>query len=242
MGHTADGLTGTAREHQAIAALSPPREYVGAGPPGGRSHAAMVRGVSSRETSRCRRALRRGTYDNRDRTIADVLDIRTVFSRVSEIANRMLPHDAMIMGFVDHSGHVARQAATNRDLRKAVERRIFREDLFYRLQVFDIPIAPLRERPEDILPLVFRRMPAPPYWTITGRATCGELRNVLERAAILCDGGLIQAKHLGCRVRRMPHHQRLRPRPTWRSSSARRSHEPCVSADGTKRKPRSVSG
>jgi two-component system response regulator FlrC len=104
-------------------------------------------------------------------------------------------------------------AATNRDLRKAVERGDFREDLYYRLQVFDIRIAPLRERPSDILPLSaaflqeigqsFGRPPA--GLTRDAReallrhdwpGNVRELRNALERAAILCEGGLISAQHL----------------------------------------------
>src|SRR5258706_4221800 len=104
-------------------------------------------------------------------------------------------------------------AATNRDLPKAVERGTFREDLFYRLQVFDIRIAPLRERSEDILPLsetflddigrTFGRPPAgltrdarEALLKYNWPGNVRELRNALERAAILCEGGLIHATHL----------------------------------------------
>jgi transcriptional regulator with PAS, ATPase and Fis domain len=104
-------------------------------------------------------------------------------------------------------------AATNRDLRKAVERGDFREDLFYRLGVFDIQIAPLRDRSSDIVPMseVFLQEIAKSF----GRPPAGltrdarqallqhdwpgnvrELRNVLERATILCEGAPIDTNHL----------------------------------------------
>ena len=107
-------------------------------------------------------------------------------------------------------------AATNRDLEKAVERGDFREDLFYRLQVFDIELTPLRDRTDDILPLsesflqdIGKSFGRPPAglsrdareallrheWPGNVR----ELRNALERAAILCEGGLINASHLSLR-------------------------------------------
>jgi transcriptional regulator with PAS, ATPase and Fis domain len=104
-------------------------------------------------------------------------------------------------------------AATNRDLRKAVERGDFREDLFYRLGVFDIQIPPLRARTADIVPLsetflqeIGRSFGRPPAGlTRDARqallqyewpGNVRELRNVLERAAILCEGTLIDSDHL----------------------------------------------
>jgi transcriptional regulator with GAF, ATPase, and Fis domain len=104
-------------------------------------------------------------------------------------------------------------AATNRDLRVAIERGTFREDLYYRLQVFEIRLPPLRERPEDILPLSqafladlsrgFTRPPAGVSREARERlleyswpGNVRELRNILERAAILSEGGLITAEHV----------------------------------------------
>jgi transcriptional regulator with GAF, ATPase, and Fis domain len=104
-------------------------------------------------------------------------------------------------------------AATNRDLRAAVEDRSFREDLYYRLHVFEIRLPPLRERREDILPLseeflveLGRAFGRPPAGTSREArehlldypwpGNVRELRNTLERAAILCEGGLINAEHL----------------------------------------------
>jgi len=104
-------------------------------------------------------------------------------------------------------------AATNRDLQLAMSHGQFREDLFYRLNVFAIRLPPLRERPDDVLPLSEAFLTE--YAQSLGRPPSGiskdarrqlmeyhwpgnvrELRNILERAAILCDGGLITSEHL----------------------------------------------
>jgi transcriptional regulator with PAS, ATPase and Fis domain len=108
-------------------------------------------------------------------------------------------------------------AASNRDLQRAVAEGSFREDLFYRLQVFDIRMPPLRERRRDIPLLVDAFLQE--FSRSTGCASAGvtpdalemlvdyewpgnvrELHNALERAAILCEGGLITADHLSLRA------------------------------------------
>src|SRR3989442_1264113 len=105
-------------------------------------------------------------------------------------------------------------AATNSDLRAALAAGEFREDLFYRLHVFAIRLPPLRERPEDIRPLL-EHFVAELGPVVLGRRAAGmsrearehflaygwpgnvrELRNAVERALILCEGGLINPEHL----------------------------------------------
>ncbi len=104
-------------------------------------------------------------------------------------------------------------AASNKDLEKAVEERTFREDLFYRLNVFPIRIPPLRERKEDIPLLVeyfinkYCREIKTPLKNISKEAldvlmnyhwkgNVRELENTIERAVILCDGDTITPEHI----------------------------------------------
>jgi len=104
-------------------------------------------------------------------------------------------------------------AATNRDLEKALVDGSFREDLYYRLNVFPIFIPPLRTRRPDILPLAdhfaekyakehgktIKRISTPAidqlacyHWPGNVR----ELENTMERAVLMADGEVIHAHHL----------------------------------------------
>jgi NtrC-family two-component system response regulator AlgB len=103
--------------------------------------------------------------------------------------------------------------ATNADLDEAVKAGRFRQDLLYRLNVVQIDLPPLRQRPEDIVALAARLLAH--FRRKHGRGPIGftagaaealrayewpgnvrELRNVVERAAILCPDEHVDAAHL----------------------------------------------
>lgn len=104
-------------------------------------------------------------------------------------------------------------AASNVDLKRAVDLGSFRQDLYYRLSVFPIKLPPLRERPEDIHPLVIHFLEH--YKQKTGRFIAGiskdalqalityewpgnvrELENAIERAVIIASGRQIELEDL----------------------------------------------
>jgi transcriptional regulator with PAS, ATPase and Fis domain len=112
-------------------------------------------------------------------------------------------------------------AATNRDLHEALARGQLRLDLYYRLNVFDIRIPPLRERREDIVILAQAfleeraRSTGGPRVDLTAAATdtllrhewlgnVRELHNALERATIVCEDGLICEQDLSFTPRMVP--------------------------------------
>jgi DNA-binding NtrC family response regulator len=105
-------------------------------------------------------------------------------------------------------------AATNRNLDEEVKTGRFREDLFYRLNVVELNIPPLRERPEDILPLAsafiaeftqgkarFSSSVADCLSRYPWPGNVRELRNAMERAALLSLGELILPEHLPAKLR-----------------------------------------
>jgi two-component system, response regulator FlrC len=107
-------------------------------------------------------------------------------------------------------------ATTNRRLRQEVAAGRFREDLYYRLNVFPLQILPLRERRDDVLPIAtqllsLRVRPGSPIPALsadsahallvhTWPGNVRELDNVLQRALILCTGPVIGPEHLEIEV------------------------------------------
>jgi len=104
-------------------------------------------------------------------------------------------------------------AATNKDLEKAIAAGTFREDLYFRLNVFMMFVPPLRERKADLLQLVdhflekfsrehrksIKRISTPAIDMLMSYHWPGnvrELENTLERAVLMCDGQVIHGHHL----------------------------------------------
>jgi Nif-specific regulatory protein len=104
-------------------------------------------------------------------------------------------------------------AATNKDMEKAIVDGTFREDLYYRLNVFTIFVPPLRERKADLLLLAdhflekaslahskhIKRISTPAIDMLMAYHWPGnvrELENAIERAVVVCDGQVVHAHHL----------------------------------------------
>jgi Nif-specific regulatory protein len=104
-------------------------------------------------------------------------------------------------------------AATNKNIEKAIAERAFRDDLYYRLNVFAIFIPPLRERKPDLLLLAdhflektalangkhIKRISTPAIDMLMAYHWPGnvrELENAIERAVVVCDGQVVHAHHL----------------------------------------------
>lgn len=161
--------------------------------------------------------------DNNRAGYFELADGGTLF--LDEVADISLSAQAMLLRVLDTRAfrrvggskeivtNIRVIAASNAPLEEFVEEGRFRRDLYYRLNVYLIHLPPLRDRPQDIIPLAehflttysaarnFRFNGFSPEaqelllnYNFPGNAR--ELRNIIERAAILCRTGQIQAEHL----------------------------------------------
>jgi DNA-binding NtrC family response regulator len=106
-------------------------------------------------------------------------------------------------------------SATNQDLERMIGEGRFREDLYFRLNVVRIEVPPLRERVDDVVPLVAHFLENSAGVGITSDAVealrayswpgnARELRNAVERGVVLARGGIVQSEHLPATVLRGP--------------------------------------
>ncbi len=133
---------------------------------------------------------------------------------------RVLEEEEMMRvgGTVEVKINVRVVAATNRDLMQLIQQKTFREDLYYRLNVFPIVVPPLRDRREDIPALVDHfisyyskemkkevKKTSPDAMDLlmahpwTGNVR--ELQNAIERAIILSDGNELLPEHFGLKIK-----------------------------------------
>ncbi len=134
-------------------------------------------------------------------------------------------------------------ATSNRDMRAEVAAGKFREDLYYRLSVLPLHWTPLRERPEDVIPLAERLLQKHARKQNRGRVTLGadarqallsyqwpgnvrELDNVMQRALILQTGAVIGAADLGLENQGLPP---TVPTPMTSVNGTGQSNDPGVS-------------
>ncbi|MCL4813328.1 MAG: sigma 54-interacting transcriptional regulator, partial [Vicinamibacteraceae bacterium] len=159
-----------------------------------------------------------GAYRDRPGRLAEAHHGTLFLDEVGEMSLRM---QAMLLRFLE-SGEVQPVgsegrplvvdvrviSATNRDLAARVEAGAFRDDLLYRLRVIHIDVPPLRERPEDLEPLITRALARLGLARTIGAAAMAvlrhyhwpgnvrELQNVVEQAAWRTDTDVIGAEHL----------------------------------------------
>ncbi len=158
-----------------------------------------------------------GAAENRPGLLA-LADGGTVF--LDELADIPLPVQVKLLRVLEHNEvtpvggnqphplDIRILSATHQDLQRRAAEGSFRYDLFFRLNVFQVHIPPLRERPEDILPLAEHflkrfEVGALPLLPQTERFLTGfpwfgnvrELRNALEHAAIVARGGPLMPQH-----------------------------------------------